>query len=109
MQRWERACPRSSSSSVAELDAELRSLLDLFLFLIPWEFCLSPGTAVPGINPIWGSVWPLRWSAMKCLNDLYSVHSRTVRLLGTIPPSPAQKVWAQACPVPAVGFRRLIL
>lgn len=53
VQRWEKACPKSSSSSVAELDKELRSLLNWFPSLILQECCLPLGTAAPGIN-FWG-------------------------------------------------------
>lgn len=53
VQRWEKACPKSSSTSLAELDAELRSLLNWFPSLILQECCLPLGTAVPRIN-FWG-------------------------------------------------------
>jgi len=108
-QRWEEACPRSSSRSVAELDAELRSLLGLFLSLILRECCLPPGTAVPGISWVWGSDRPLCCSAVKCLSDLHTVHSRAVLLLGAIPPAPLGKFGPKPCPLPVVTFLDLIL
>lgn len=50
VRRWETTCLRSASRSAAELDAELRSLLDTFLALIPGERCLPLGAAVPRIS-----------------------------------------------------------
>lgn len=103
VQRWEKACPRSSSRSVAELDAELRSLLDLFLSLIPRECCLPLGTAVPGINWVLGSDWPL----LICSEmPQWPTHSsqQGCSHFGSYSPIPTQKVRAQACPTACGAF-----